>query len=458
MRLAFDSLSETLKDMRPQVGILTGYWVYVALSNILYAAAMNANFLQMSGESHFAPWDVRLLQHAILYVALLASVWASLKIGWRPLLPTVIMQLVVAVAFALLGAPALTAAQILLGYETSKPGGMLATWVSWFDASNRALWLASATSMLLAYGFGLALVTGFSLYRRYTQAQLQVTQLEHEFNAAKLASLRLQLSPHTLFNLLHAIHGQIAWEPKAAQSMIVKLGDLLRRLLRASDRDFSTLADELQFAQLYLELQQQRFADRLSVELPARDALPVLWVPSLILQPLVENAVVHGLAGHDGPVSVRVEAALEGEELKLRVVNTMAGAAVRGESLGESLGRSEHIGLRNVRERLAVQFGSQARFGAGPASDGTWCAEIVLPRVTDAAAVDTAAVDTGAVNAVASGGAARDATGTTAAGYAGEARGAQRGAARSQTDASPSGALRSGASPGVAAHPGEARR
>ncbi|MBS0612350.1 MAG: histidine kinase [Proteobacteria bacterium] len=383
MRLAFDSLSERLKDLRPQVAILTGYWLYVALSNILYAAAMNANFQQMSGEAHFAPWDVRLMQHAVLYPALLVSVWASLKIGWRPLLPTTLMQLVVAVSFALLGAPALSLAETLLGYEDHKPGGILATWASWFDASNRPLWLASATSMLLAYGFGLALVTGFSLYRRYAQAQIQVTQLEHEFNAAKLASLRLQLSPHTLFNLLHAIHGQIAWEPKAAQAMIVKLGDLLRRLLRASDRDFSTLADEIRFAQLYLELQQQRFADRLSVELPAREALPALWVPSLILQPLVENAVVHGLAGHDGAVRVRVEAMPEGETLVLTVVNTLAETAAAGD---EDAGQGENIGLRNVRERLAVQFGLQARFSAGPGQDGTWCAQIVLPQLRDVAA------------------------------------------------------------------------
>jgi two-component system, LytTR family, sensor kinase len=84
--------------------------------------------------------------------------------------------------------------------------------------------------------------------------------------------------------------------------MVVQLADLLRRLLNAGERDFSRLADELQFVRLYLELQQRRFADRLSVA-AARGGYPAdAWVPSLILQPLVENAVVHGLAGHQGPV------------------------------------------------------------------------------------------------------------------------------------------------------------
>ena len=124
----------------------------------------------------------------------------------------------------------------------------------------------------------------------------------------------MQLSPHTLFNLLHTIRGHIEWDPKGAQSMVVQLADLLRRLLNAGERDFSRFADELQFVRLYLELQQRRFADRLTVVLPDYRDIAVAWVPSLILQPLVENAVVHGLAGHQGPVLVsgRVRSAAEG--------------------------------------------------------------------------------------------------------------------------------------------------
>jgi two-component system LytT family sensor kinase len=79
--------------------------------------------------------------------------------------------------------------------------------------------------------------------------------------------------------------------------MVVQLADLLRRLLNAGERDFARLTDELQFVRSYLELQQRRFADRLSIVLPRPEEIPAVWVPSLILQPLVENAVVHGLAG-----------------------------------------------------------------------------------------------------------------------------------------------------------------
>lgn len=268
-------------------------------------------------------------------------------------------------------------AQMLLG-EHEMTHMASTGWSDWISGATLALWLASATSMLLAYGFGVALVTGFSLFQRYSAAQLQVAALEREFSSARLAALRMQLSPHTLFNLLHAIHGQIAWEPKAAQAMIVKLGDLLRRLLKAGERDFSTLADEMQFVKLYLDLQQQRFADRLSVLLPKPESLPAVWVPSLILQPLVENAVVHGLAGHGGPVTVRVEAQLADRQLILRVVNTAAAAV--------GIGGGEGIGTRNVRERLAVQFGARATFVSRAAEGGVWCAEILLPELRDVGA------------------------------------------------------------------------
>ncbi len=361
----------------PSLGILTGYWVYVTLSNILYASSMSAGFDAMSTEHHFAPWNARVLQHALLYPALLASVWASLKIRWSPLRYALPMQLFIAVAFAALGSPVLEGALFLTGHNEMDHMKTM-DWLELFKGANLSLWLASATSMFLAYGFGVALVSGFSLFQRYSAAQLQVAALEREFSTARLAALRMQLSPHTLFNLLHAIHGQIAWEPKAAQAMIVKLGDLLRRLLKAGERDFSTLADEMQFVQLYLELQQQRFADRLSVLIPDRDSLPALWVPSLILQPLVENAVVHGLAGHDGPVSVRVEVQLANEKLILRVVNTAAGVTAGG--------GGEGIGTRNVRERLAVQFGARATFSSRAAEGGVWCAEILLPQLRDAGA------------------------------------------------------------------------
>jgi len=134
------------------------------------------------------------------------------------------------------------------------------------------------------------------------------------------------------------------------------------------------LTDELQFVRMYLELQQRRFADRLSVVLPSPDEIPRVWVPSLILQPLVENAVVHGLAGHQGPVTVSVSVRLVRGELIMRVLNTIVRDKVAAE---------DGIGLANVRERLAVQFEGRAGLAAA-AADEEWCSEITMPAITEA--------------------------------------------------------------------------
>jgi LytS/YehU family sensor histidine kinase len=181
----------------------------------------------------------------------------------------------------------------------------------------------------------------------------------------------MQLSPHTLFNLLHTIRGYIEWDPKGAQSMVVQLADLLRRLLSAGERDFARLTDELQFARLYLELQQRRFSDRLTIELPATRDIPSVWVPSLILQPLVENSVIHGLAGHQGPVVVRVAVEAAGDVLVLRVSNTVAENKVAGQ---------EGIGINNVRERLAVQFEGRATLKT-LLQNSQWVSEIAMPQI-----------------------------------------------------------------------------
>lgn len=365
----------------PQLAVLTGFWIYVALSNLMYANTMGESLKSFDVTDFFAPWDARLVQHLILYPLFILCAWASLRIGWRPLWRTLPIQLSCALGFAVLAAPALVLGEMAMGewhgtsYITHPAGRGYESWADFFAGPAVPTWIASATSFLVTYGFGLALITSFGFYQRLRDSQLRSSALERALTAAHLAALRMQLSPHTLFNLLHTIRGQIAWDPPAAQTMVVQLGDLLRRLLTAGEQEFSRLGDELQFVQLYLQLQQRRFADRLSVTVPPREAAPLAWVPSLILQPLVENAVVHGLAGHEGPVSVRVEASVVGETLVLRVLNNLAPSWHGLNGPG--------IGLANVRDRLAVQFGERASFTAGPSDDQQWVAEIHMPLLRD---------------------------------------------------------------------------
>jgi hypothetical protein len=372
----------TTSSLRPLLGVLTVFWIYVALSNVMYANNMQASLSMKKIEHVFAAWDARLLQHLLLYPLFILCMWRSLRTGWQPLWRAVPVQLLCALGFAVLASPALVLGEHLTAHwhgtyaEHGGMAGMDEDWSSWhaFKANEIPIWLASITSFLVTYGFGLALITGFAFYQRLRDSQLRSAALERALTHAHLAALRMQLSPHTLFNLLHTIRGQITWDPPAAQAMVVQLGDLLRRLLSAGEREFSRLADELQFVSLYLELQQRRFADRLTIRVPLREEVARAWVPSLILQPLVENAVVHGLAGHEGPVTIRVEAYASGERLVLRVLNTIAPGRAAGLT---------GIGIANVRERLEVQFGEAATFSAGPAENDLWLAEIHMPLLRD---------------------------------------------------------------------------
>ena len=358
-------------SLRQFLGIACLFWVYVTLSNILYAYSMRTGIARMTSGSVFAPWDARLLQHILLLPVLLVSFWASLRIQWRPLLVALPLQLILGTVFSALAYPAMIVAEMTVGAPDANEHAMGHVSEPWFDPYFLSLWLASFVSFLPTYGFGLALITGLTLYTRFRNSELRLAALEREWSTARLATLRMQLSPHTLFNLLHTIRGHIEWDPKGAQSMVVQLADLLRRLLNAGERDFSKLSDELQFVRLYLELQQRRFADRLTVVLPLGEEVPAVWVPSLILQPLVENAVLHGLAGHQGPVTVRIGVHMAHDVLTLSLFNTIAPQKAVGE---------EGIGLYNVRERLAVQFEGRAGLVAGAAGE-EWRSEITMPAI-----------------------------------------------------------------------------
>jgi two-component system, LytTR family, sensor kinase len=350
---------------RMVVLLTAGFWSYVTLTDILYAEGMRVDVAQFTSSTVFASWKLRLLQHVLVFPVLAGCYRLASRLGWTPLRRRLPIQIALALLFAVLPFWMMDLANLVV-YRGFEP------WVSRGGPTREdmAIWFASAVATIPTYGFGLALVSGAGLYRRIHGLRLRNAELKSDWADARLVALRTQLSPHTLFNLLHNIQAQIPWDPEVARSSVVSLAELLRRLLRAGERDFSLLGDEMHFVKLYFALQLTRFADRMTVSLPDIEGLPAVWVPSLILQPLVENAVVHGLDGHSGPVRIGVTVALNEDELLLRVTNSTATREAPG---------SHGIGLRNVRERLAVQFGSRASLRSGPGRDASWVAELRLP-------------------------------------------------------------------------------
>jgi signal transduction histidine kinase len=170
--------------------------------------------------------------------------------------------------------------------------------------------------------------------------------------SAQLAALRAQVNPHFLFNSLNSIAQLIATDPLKAEACVERLGDIYRYLLHRSHADFVPLAEELSVAESYLEIERARFGDALSVEEHIDSAARGLLLPSLILQPLVENAVKHGISPKVGGGLVSIEARIDAGDLYLAVRDT--GVGVRDQQALFDRG----VGLRNVRERLLRLYGA----------------------------------------------------------------------------------------------------
>lgn len=188
---------------------------------------------------------------------------------------------------------------------------------------------------------------------------------------AQLTALRLQLNPHFLFNTLNAISSLIVTGRNTdGEAMLSKLCGFLRTALVADGRSEVTLGEELETLQTYLEIEAIRFGDRLTVEFAAADDLLELPVPNFVLQPLVENAVKHGVAPTSRPVMVRVGARREGQDLILSVSDN--GRAARPDASGTG------VGLDNTRRRLEVIYGPRARLETLSHEDG-FTALIRLP-------------------------------------------------------------------------------
>ncbi|WP_089409747.1 sensor histidine kinase [Granulicella rosea] len=228
---------------------------------------------------------------------------------------------------------------------------------------------------LLVYFMIVGATQAYSYQQRYLSARIRAERSERMASEARLHALRSQLDPHFLFNTLNGISAYVERDPRLARSMIEQLGDLLRLSLKSQGRESISLREELAFVEHYLALQKMRYRDRLRIEMDiAADAREAL-VPSLLLQPLVENAICHGIAPLTGGGSLTISARIAAGQLLLGVVDDGVGLTP-GWSIDDQTG----MGLRLTRERLAVRDpGSQGRFEVLPGAVGGVEVRIALP-------------------------------------------------------------------------------
>src|SRR5258708_2530149 len=243
----------------------------------------------------------------------------------------------------------------------------------------------------MSYGTIFLISYVIDYYRRHQQEELKISRLKAELaqaqlqvTEAQLQALKMQLHPHFLFNTLNSISALLDEDVDAADQMLARLGDLLRLTLENSGAQQVTLQEELEFLRCYLEIEHVRFHDRLTVNMQIEPRALDARVPNLILQPIVENAIRHGIVSRIAPGHIEISASLSGDALQLQVKDN--GPGLRLVEGGRATVK-EGLGLANTRARLAQMYGPAHRFEMADAPEGGLQVTLTIPFESSGAAL-----------------------------------------------------------------------
>ena len=250
---------------------------------------------------------------------------------------------------------------------------------------------AELLNNVLIFWCAFFLFRGIGYYQRNREHERAKAELETQLSNSRLAALRMQLNPHFLFNAMNSISSLMRSDVDAADNMLEQLSDLLRISLERGDTQFVSLRDELDFIELYLSMQKRRYAGRVTQSIQIDPELYDALVPSMILQPIVENAYVHGISRTGSSGTIVLEARNEGSRIRITVVNS--GIGMNSKPDPESHGHG--VGLKNLQNRLALHYGGEADFEMAEVDSSHVQVTIVLPKQN---ATDPAALKTWALN------------------------------------------------------------
>jgi hypothetical protein len=353
--------------------IVGAFWIYASFTRTAQWQLLREALPKWGIPS----FEVQTLECALMFPLLVVLCAASRRFGydfrdWRRLLP---LHLSFATLFGLAGRPALIAAHALLQQ------GSLLTSIHTFDGTDP--WAAARlyVSQALDEGFQYLvlqfILCGYSFYLRYLAEQSGRETLRLQYERARLRALRMRINPHFLYNTLSAIDGLVGRDPDAAKQMIAGLGELFRRTLADRDAEYIRLREELELAEQYLRIQKIRFSDRLSCDVRVAPELLDIEVPPLLLQPLLENAVAHGIGSSEGRVNIEVTCDRQhGGQVRVVVHNHSAVQSLAPGSAGTGLG------LESTRERLQAAYGATATMDAHSPARGEFVVQLDFdPRV-----------------------------------------------------------------------------
>jgi hypothetical protein len=243
-----------------------------------------------------------------------------------------------------------------------------------FTAGGKGFFADFLYSLMYWFWFYFCWTTAYlalSYSIRVQEQERHAAELSVMAQEAQVRALRYQINPHFLFNTLNAIAALVRDAPAKAEEMVVQLSDFFRRSLSINPTEDLTLSEEVDLQRLYLEIERTRFPDRLRFDVALDAGTADARVPALLLQPLVENAVKHGVAKTEAPTCIRIRARLDGSVLEIVVENdaSASGASSKGEK----------VGLRNVYDRLHTRFGDEATIETAEIPDGGFSNTLRIP-------------------------------------------------------------------------------
>ncbi len=344
--------------------LILAVWTLIGL-----AFASQFNFTQ-SRRGYIVTWKFALITSlADWYVFALLSIpalWLSKhfrldEVRWRR---NLVVHLAASLVFAVLWVV------LRVGVEKLRVIGRTPTF--YFHEMFHWTLVRSFYFNLLVYWITIGVSHAFEFYRKYRDRELHALELQKLLAQARLEALQAQLNPHFLFNTLHAISALMHQDVESADRMITRLSDLLRLVLESTDTQEVPLRQEVAFLQRYLEIEQTRFRDRLQVRLSIEaDAWDVM-VPNLLLQPLVENAIRHGIEPKAKGGEIGISARCEQDRLHLQVRDNGVGLDAHQPLI-------EGVGLSNTRARLQHLYGTEHAFEARNGDDGGLVVSLSFP-------------------------------------------------------------------------------
>ena len=263
----------------------------------------------------------------------------------------------------------------LLVWNEPQPGSLLTLF--------KNLLVGEFHTGIIIYGTVIGISYALEYYRKYRERELQAAQLASQLAQAQLDALRKQLQPHFLFNTLNTVSILIDEDTKAARNMLVRLSDLLRATLDGARAHEVSLKQELEFIEGYLEIERMRFHDRLSVKMEVDPKALNARLPDLLLQPIVENAIRHGIAPRSAPGVIEIRAERLNGSLHLQVRDNGGGLHGKAPRAG-----TNGVGIANTKARLTQLYGAGHSFVMQNLSEGGLLVDITIPFHTEPLATD----------------------------------------------------------------------